>query len=629
MTYPSFQAIKTHALNFLSSIIPKGNQTILGANAWGYFGRDGLGSRVRAAVLAASLLISGALCHAITILPGLSITNSPNAPLSTKLILTTDVPSRVSVSMTNGSEGWNRQFYDYATNHTVLLYGFKPSRTNALTITVYDRYWNSFTNDQSVLFVTGPLPSDLPKLNLLVSQPDRMEPGYTLFRVANQDINKAYLVILDKMGEVVWYSPRFSLADVRQLDNGDLFLPLSANFIEYNLFGDVIKTWTAPNNLTVDLHDGVPTSHGTILYINDTSRGVANFPTSSTDPYAPTADTVVMYNRIVEISATNSSLLKTWSPIDKLDPTRIDYLTFTLGNALGIDCEHANAVIEDPRDNSIIVSMRHQDAVIKFDRATGNLKWILGNHENWGPQWQPYLLTPVGSPFQWQYGQHAPVITPQGTLLLYDDGNFRASPFDAFVPDANNYSRAVEYDIDETTMEVSQVWDFGRTQAEHIFTDRVGNADWLPQVGNVLITYGYVVYDNGVPPSLAAPNASMVRIQEVTHDTSEVVFDLTCFDYSNSSTNYHGTSTYRSHRIPDLYGHLPQPVQDLTLVHQNDQYYLQFSADPLRMYTLQASTDLVNWAEIGAPETDGEGTFSFHDLNAAALPRQYYRVLSH
>ena len=49
----------------------------------------------------------------------------------------------------------------------------------------------------------------------------------------------------------------------------------------------------------------------------------------------------------------------------------------------------------------------------------------------------------------WNYAQHAPQITPQGTLLLYDNGNYRASPFDSLVLDSANYSRAVEYRINE------------------------------------------------------------------------------------------------------------------------------------------------------------------------------------
>src|SRR5262249_50719991 len=156
------------------------------------------------------------------------------------------------------------------------------------------------------------------------------------------------------------------------------------------------------------------------------------------------------------------------------------------------------------------------------------------------------LLTPVGSPFQWNYGQHAPMITPQGTLLLFDNGNFRASPFDSSIPDANNYSRAVEYSIDENTMEVAQVWEYGSNIEEPIYSGSRGDADWLPNTANVLVTFADVSYVNGVHPSSSAPNARMVRIIEVSHDQNpEIVFDLAFFDYTNSSPAYLGYVGYR------------------------------------------------------------------------------------
>jgi hypothetical protein len=532
--------------------------------------------------------------------------------------------------MTNATESWTRNFYDYSTTHVVPLYGFKPSRTNYLSVIVHDFYQNTATNAQPLMVVTAALPTDFPKLTLLKSVPEAMEPGYTLFRLINENSLRAYLVIVDFQGDVVWYSTRPSTSDFRQLSDGNLFVPLTTSFVEFNLFGDVVNTWNAPSSLLVDIHDGVPTDHGTILYLNDATRSVTNFPSSSTDPNAPRQTTNVMYNRVIEISATNSSLLNTWSPIDKLDPTRIDYLTFTLPNSLGVDCEHANAVIEDPRDDSIIVSMRHQDAVIKFDRTTGALKWILGPHENWGPAWQPYLLTPVGTPFLWQYGQHAPIITPQGTLLLYDDGDYRASPFDTSIADSNNYSRAVEYSIDESAMQVSQVWEYGRTNGEAIYTDRVGNAEWLPVRENVLITYGYVLYDNGMHPSLMSPTATMLRIQEVTHDDNpQVVFDLACFDYENALATYKGTAGYRSHRIADIYPHVPRQVHDLALSLDNGQSHLQFSADPVRTYGIEASTNLVDWTEIGTADDNGDGNFTYDDADSSSEPTRYYRIITH
>ncbi|HKI69482.1 MAG TPA: aryl-sulfate sulfotransferase, partial [Verrucomicrobiae bacterium] len=476
---------------------------------------------------------------------------SSNAPLAAVLKLTTDLSSRVCVSVNDGADTWTRNFYDYDTTHTVPLLGFRPDTTNEITVAVHDPSGNTVTAAEPLTFITGPLPSGFPKIDVFKAEPNKMEPGFTLF--IGYSPGKGYIYIVNNLGQLVWYSGSEVRSDIRQLENGDLFIPLTTDFYELNLLGEVTRTWDVPASYPIDVHDGVPTGHGTILYLSDDSREVANLPTSATDPNAPRQTAKVMYDHVVEISATNSALLNVWSPIDMLDPTRIDYLSLQIKNSYGIDVEHANAVIEDPRDNSIIFSMRHQDAVIKFSRS-GQLIWILGNHANWGSQWQKYLLTPVGTPFEWQYAQHAPEITPQGTLLLYDDGNYRASPFDAYLADSNIYSRAVEYDINEKTMQVSQVWDYGRTNGDPIYTAALGDADWLPQRKNVLITFGFASYVDGVHPSPYATNAFMPIIEEVTHDAnSEVVFKMALFDFANTNSNYLGHWIYRSDRIPDLY----------------------------------------------------------------------------
>lgn len=213
---------------------------------------------------------------------------------------------------------------------------------------------------------------------------------------------------------------------------------------------------------------------------------------------------------------------------------------------------HANAVLHDPRDDSIIVSLRHQEAVIKFSRATGDLKWILGPHQNWTPEFQPFLLDPVGTPFEWQYHQHAPMITPSGTLLLFDNGNYRAMPFDGRMPveNADNYSRAVEFSIDEVNMEVRQVWDYGRDNGERIFAHFIGDVDWLETTGNVLVHFGGTSFTDGVPNSDLGRGEISIRIVEVTHDSpAEKVFDLVIYNSEPTAQ----VRSYRSERISSLY----------------------------------------------------------------------------
>ncbi len=56
-----------------------------------------------------------------------------------------------------------------------------------------------------------------------------MEPGYTLFIVDNINTGHHYITIMDNDGEVMWYllllAPQAGDGDVKQLGNGDLFIP--------------------------------------------------------------------------------------------------------------------------------------------------------------------------------------------------------------------------------------------------------------------------------------------------------------------------------------------------------------------------------------------------------------------
>jgi hypothetical protein len=493
---------------------------------------------------------------ALSVLPGLSFTPATNAPLAGVLTLTTDMDSMVSVSVNDGKKTWKREFFDFGTNHFETLLGFKANRTNEITVSVRDQSRTTFTVAEPLVFITAPLPTNMPTIRLLTNNVEKMEPGYTLFKVRNLTAGSAYVTIVDNSGEVVWYNELpAAFQEVRQLTNGDLFFPVinKAEFGEVNMLGQTVKTWNA--HYIVDLHEDYMTGHGTVLYLSRMHKLITNFPSNVSDPRAPLVATNISYFRILEMSVGNLAafnILKIWSLDGMLDPARVDYLTYQIPEE-GADPEHANAVIEDADDRSIIVSLRNQDAVIKFSRS-GQIKWILGPHDNWGAQWQRYLLKPVGTPFEWNYGQHAPVLTPQGTLLLFDNGNCRAEPFDPPVPDEANYSRAVEFRIDEVNMQVSQVWQFADTNKDRLYAGTLGNAEWLPQTSNVLVTFGCITYENGAHPEPNAPRAPIARIKEVTHEVNpSVVFDLELSDPLNTNSKSEGYRVYRSYRIPDLY----------------------------------------------------------------------------
>ena len=179
------------------------------------------------------------------------------------------------------------------------------------------------------------------------------------------------------------------------------------------------------------------------------------------------------------------------------------------------DWSHSNSVEYDPSDDSILVSVRHQDAVVKIDRETGRLVWILGAHDHWQEPWSSHLQEPQGD-LEWQFHQHGVSLTGDGTIVMFDNGNHRASVFQSPMPIRRSYSRAVEFAVDQEAMRVSQVWAFGGKGVGRYFSRFISDAVWLPGTGNVLITDGGRQDDESGIASTKGDRRRWARILEVT-----------------------------------------------------------------------------------------------------------------
>jgi len=98
------------------------------------------------------------------------------------------------------------------------------------------------------------------------------------------------------------------------------------------------------------------------------------------------------------------------------------------------DIYHWNSVEAD--GDGYVLSMRHEDAVYRIDRATGDIDWKLGGES------RPESLRVVGDPLSSDStfgGQHDARVLADGTLTVHDNGSQRSRP-----------PRAVRYAIDET-----------------------------------------------------------------------------------------------------------------------------------------------------------------------------------
>ncbi len=137
------------------------------------------------------------------------------------------------------------------------------------------------------------------------------------------------------------------------------------------------------------------------------------------------------------------------------------------------------------------------------------------------------------------YGNHAPVIRPDGSILLFDNGNERPVP-------GPPYSRAVRVVIDDSAPDPSQwtarqTWEF-RTDdlvtGEPLYADFLGDADQLAN-GNVLVGAGGI--GQVVPPA----RGRIIEVVPTGASGGDIVWDVSLPDTYTS---------YRAERLTSLYG---------------------------------------------------------------------------
>ena len=118
----------------------------------------------------------------IQLTSGPTLAMNPNGvtPLAGVVELTTNVPVKITLEVDDGSATQTINFSNYASNHTLPVLGLKPNRSYNIWVTATDRHNKSLELDTPLQADTAPLPNDIPTINVLVSQPGKMEPGFTL-----------------------------------------------------------------------------------------------------------------------------------------------------------------------------------------------------------------------------------------------------------------------------------------------------------------------------------------------------------------------------------------------------------------------------------------------------------------
>ncbi len=501
------------------------------------------------------------------------------APLIAIIEFESTQPVVPSLIISDGQREWEQPWSATPSRrHRIAALGLRPNRQHTLRVKVVNSEQESQLS-QPLTFFTPPLPDDFPPLSTTVSQPGQMEPGLTLFSVnlwrdSVSLLDYGYLIALDNSGEVVWYCRvKDRVADIRILENGHI-LYLHGNYryaYEIDVLGRDIRRWYADNlteapdehAIAVDVdtlhHELFQVPGGNLFTLTTELVEFDKFPSSEHDPQAPWQPAHVVCDAVVEFNPITGQIAEQLRLLEVLDPQRFGYMALSgfwkdkynaRIDGKSRDWCHANALHYLADEHAILVSLRHLDCVIKIDWETKQIIWILGDPSGWGERWQPYLLKPVDG-LQWFYHQHSPQLTPRGTLLMFDNGNYRARPFDPPTPATENYSRIAEYEIDQQAMTVKQVFEYAGAPDDSFYSPFYGDADWLPLTENILVTDGgHIESDSGLPQDDVPGERQWGRIFELTCDEQpEMVFEVTCDSGYGSPF---GWSIYRASRIANL-----------------------------------------------------------------------------
>ena len=336
----------------------------------------------------------------------------------------------------------------------------------------------------SAALATDSLPPDFPNIRATVY--GKTAPGrlfVTDFRLGIPV--SSYLMILENDGTPFFYRKvRGPTLDFKKHPDGRLtyFDSAAGCFYALNANYDVIDSFRCGNGYSTDAHDLalLPNGHAVLMsydrQIMDLSQIV---PGGRIDAR--------VIGLILQELDRDKNVVFQWRSWDHFQVT--DVISHDL-TAKSVDYVHGNSIDVDP-DGNLILSSRHMNEVTKISRTTGDLLWRLGGRNN--------QFTFVNEPIAFSH-QHCVRRLANGNIILFDNGNFRTPQF----------SRAVEYAIDEAQKTATLVWQYRHNP--DVFTVAAGSAQRFSN-GNTLIGWGTA------SPTLTEVAADGSLVSELTFDS--------------------------------------------------------------------------------------------------------------
>ncbi|MFA6327574.1 MAG: aryl-sulfate sulfotransferase [Bacilli bacterium] len=399
------------------------------------------------------------------------------SPLTALIMFETETEEEVEIIVVGKDEKTTiKNIFDKESKHIIPVYGLYPDSENKVIIKMNDQ-------EKELIIKTDPLPENFVISTNVYADKEKVSDDLIFVSIALSGYSTAY----DINGDVRWYLIGNYSWDIGRFENGNLVLSSSrpiappyyaVGLVEMDLTGKIYHEYVLPGGYH---HDYYEMENGDLLISSD------NFPNGTVEDY------IVLMDR-------ESGTIK-----DKWDLTEI--LPQEEGKSAmwdEIDWFHNNAVWYDKINNSIVLSGRHQDAVISIDYETKELNWIIGDPTNWSEEMQKYFFTPETEDFDWQWAQHAAMVLPNGNIFIFDNGNNRSKIASNYLNPNDNYSRGVIYQIDTEEMKIKQVWQYGKERGSGFFSPYISDVDYYNE-GHYLVHSGGIANKDGNALNVPAP----------------------------------------------------------------------------------------------------------------------------
>ena len=345
------------------------------------------------------------------------------------------------------------------------------------------------------------LPSDFPKISATIfGSPSAGKLFLSNLRFIGS--YTPYLMILDNSGAPLFYRkmPK-ACVDFKVQPNGLLtYYDINSNkFYSMDSTYAITDSFAMKGGYNIDEHDLKFLPDGHVLMMGyDFEKIDMSLLVPGGNPSA-----TVVGLMIQEIDQQKNVIFqwKSWDHFKITDATHEDL------TAEQIDYVHANSLDIDT-DGNILLSSRHLDEVTKIDRTTGDIIWRWGGKNN--------QFTFINDTLGFSH-QHGVQRLANGNILLFDNGNFHPVRF----------SRAVEYQLNESTKTATQFWEYRNTPDTYGFA--MGYAQRLDN-GNTLISWG------AANPTVTEVQPNGVKVYEMTMDTGMYSYRVFRFPWKEQTS---------------------------------------------------------------------------------------------